>query len=165
MPETDSLTEYFAAFKLEFVEREVTPQPLMKLSIHLYVPVLSLLDTIAVLDMFGVNRCRTTVHNKLRTTDLQPADGKAPNHVALDETVIQLNNERFCVLAAVDPETNEFLHVTLHPASTIALTGRFLRYLCEKNDSSILFFINDTPWLQAALHRYNGQLRYETRVN
>lgn len=43
-------------------------------------------DTVSILDNFGVDRCRTTVHNWMRKTDLQPKDGKNPNHVALDET-------------------------------------------------------------------------------
>jgi len=93
IPEIDCLIQANGGFELEFVEREATPQPLMKLSIHLHTVGLSLSNTISVLDSFGVDRCRTTVHNWVRKADLQPEDGKSPNHVAVDETVISLHNE------------------------------------------------------------------------
>ena len=63
MPEIDRLTGPSGGFELDFVEREATPQPLMKLSIHLHAAGLSLSDTVSVLDSFGVDRCRSTVHN------------------------------------------------------------------------------------------------------
>jgi transposase-like protein len=59
-------------------------------------------------------------------TDLQPTDRKALDHVAVDETVIQLNNQRFWLYAAVGPDTNDFLHVRRFPTRTIALTKQFL---------------------------------------
>ena len=61
----------------------------MRLSIHLHAAGLSLSDTVRVLDSFGVKRARSTVHNWVQKADLQPTDGKSPNHVAIDETVIQ----------------------------------------------------------------------------
>lgn len=45
------------------MEREVIPEPMMKLGIHLRLAVLSLSDTVSVLDGLGVDRCRSTVHN------------------------------------------------------------------------------------------------------
>ena len=47
----------------------------------------------------------------MQKADLQPTAGKQPDHVALDETVIQLDAQRYRLYAAIDPETNEFLHV------------------------------------------------------
>jgi transposase-like protein len=95
MPEIDRLNGGSDWIELEFVEREATPEPLMKLSIHLHAAGVSLSDTVSVLETFGVKRCRTTVHNWMQKADLQPTDGKTPNHVAVDETVMQLNNQRF----------------------------------------------------------------------
>jgi len=166
MPETDRLTTFSGGFELDVVEREATPPPLMKLSIHLHAASLSLSDTISVLDRLGVDRCRTTVHNWVRKADIEPVDDKSPNHVALDETVIQLNNERYWLLAAVDPATIEFLHVRLHPACTIGLTERFLSELREKHDvADALFLVDGAPWLQAALHRYNLRFQHVTHGN
>lgn len=46
-----------------FVEHEATPQLLMKLSIQLHLAGLSLLNTVLFLEIFGVQRVRSTVHN------------------------------------------------------------------------------------------------------
>lgn len=67
----------------------------MKLSIQLHAARSSLSDTVPVLENFGVQRARSTVHNWVQKADLQPTDGKNPNHVALDETVIHLNDQRY----------------------------------------------------------------------
>jgi len=53
----------------------------------------------------GVERCRSTVHNWVQKAELQPTGGVDPDHVALDETVIQLNAEQYWLYTAVDPDT------------------------------------------------------------
>ena len=45
-----------------------------------------------------------------------------PDHIAVDETIIQVNDERRWLYAAVDPETNKFLHVRLFPTRMTQLT-------------------------------------------
>jgi transposase-like protein len=94
----------------------------------------------------GVERCRSTVHNWVQKADLQPTDGVDPNHVAVDETVIQLNAERYWLYAAVDPNTNRLLHVRLYPTRTQALTEMFLSELREKHlvDNAV-FFVDGSP--------------------
>ena len=47
----------------------------------------------------------------------------------LTRTVIQVNDERRWLYAAVDPETNEFPHVRLFPARKTQLTVLFLQEL------------------------------------
>jgi len=134
MPERTSLTASSPEIKLDFVEREATPRELMRLSIQLHLRGLSLSDTVRVLERFGVERARSTVHNWVQKAELQPADGKSPDHVAVDETVIKLTDERYWLFAAVDPATNEFLHVRLFPTRNAGLTGIFLAELGEKHD-------------------------------
>jgi transposase-like protein len=65
----------------------------------------------------------------VQNADLQPTSNAAPDHIAVDETVIQVNDERRWLYAAVDPETNEFPHVRLFPTRTTRLTVLFLREL------------------------------------
>ncbi|WP_042661832.1 IS6 family transposase [Haloferax sp. ATB1] len=163
MPEIDRLDGPSNRIELDFVEKEETPQPLMKLSIELHAAGLSLSDTVSVLDEFGVDRARSTVHNWVQKADLQPSGGKAPDQVAVDETVIQLDDQQFWLYAAVDPETNEFLHLKLYPARTTALTQSFLADLCEKHDvEDAVFLVDRGPWLHAALHRLGLTFRHET---
>ena len=93
----------------------------MKLSIQLHLSDLSLSNTVRVLEVFGVQRARSTVHNWVYKADLQPESGKNPDHVAVDETVIQLNNEQYWLYAAVDPATNELLHTSLETTTNTVI--------------------------------------------
>jgi len=74
----------------------------MKLSIQLHLAGLSLSNTVSILKIFGVQRARSAIHNWVHKADLQPTDGREPNHVAVDETVIRLDDEplRFQTVSA-----------------------------------------------------------------
>ena len=162
MPEFSRLMLPSSDIQLEFVEREQTPRELMRLSIHLHLGGLLLSDTVNVLERFGVDRARSTVHNWMQKAELQPADGKSPDHVAVDETVIQLTDERYWLFAAVDPETNEFLHVRLFPTRNTELTEIFLAELSEKHDvDDAVFLVDSADWLKAALDRRCYEFWYE----
>jgi len=50
-------------FESDFLEREATPEPAMKLSIRLYLAVSSISYTVSITDILGVGRCHSTVHN------------------------------------------------------------------------------------------------------
>ena len=148
MPEISRLSGDNDWIELDFVERQRTPEFAMRLSIQMYLASLSLSNTISILDSLGVERCRSTVHNWVQKADLQPTDGADPDHVAVDETVIQLNDERFWLYAAVDPETNRLLHVKLSPTRNQATTEMFLSELREKYlVDDALFLVDSAPWL------------------
>lgn len=51
------------------------------------------------------------MHDWLQKADLQSTNKAAPNHVALDETVIRINDHQYLLSAAIDPATNKFLHM------------------------------------------------------
>jgi len=115
MPENARHSGCLDEINLEFVEREATPKLLMKLSIQLHLAGLSLSNTVSFLEEFGVGQVRSTVHNWVYKSNLQPKSGRNPNHVAVDETVIRLKDEQYWLYAAVDPETNDLLHTRLEP--------------------------------------------------
>jgi transposase-like protein len=166
MPENASLSGNLDQFDLDFVEREATPRQLMKLSIQLHLAGLSLSNTVSVLEIFGVQRARSTVHNWVHKADLQPKDGQSPGHAAVDETVIQLNDEQYWLYAAVDPETNKLLHTKLRPTTTKVLAHSFLTELDEKHDvDDAVFLVDGSKSLQAACHRHRFDFRYEKHGN
>ena len=134
MPENASLSGSLDQIELDFVEREATPRLLMKLSIQLHLAGLSLSNTVSILEIFGVERARSTIHNWVHKADLQPEEGQSPDHVAVDETVIRLNNEQYWLYAAVDPETNKLLHTKLETTRTNVIAYSFFRELREKHD-------------------------------
>ena len=152
--------------ELDFLEREATPEPAMKLGIRLHLAELSLADTVLILESLGVDRYRITVHRWVQKADLQPTDGANPNHVAVDETVIQLNSERYWLYAAVDPNTNRLLHVWLSPTRTSTVSSMFLSELHEKHQvDDAVFLVDGAPWLQAACHRHGLRFQHVTHEN
>ncbi|WP_276256326.1 DDE-type integrase/transposase/recombinase [Halomontanus rarus] len=86
--------------------------------------------------------------------------------VALDETAIQLADQRDWLGATVDPETNEFPHITLCSTRTTALTEMVLRELREKhNVEDAVFLVDSAPWLKATPHYLGHRFRYEKHGN
>lgn len=92
-------------FEGGFVERESTPESGMKLGIRLLLAGLSHSEIISILDRFGVDRSRSTVHYWIKKADLQVIDGADLDHVVVDETVIQLDDDRYRLFAAIDSAT------------------------------------------------------------
>lgn len=166
MPEIALLIGGSDCFELDLLEREATPEPTMKLSIRLHLAKLSLSNTVLIIHMLDVDCCRSTLHNWVQKADLQPLDGANPDHVAVDETVVQLNDGRFWLYAAVGSDTNRLLRVKLAPARNQAITEMFLAELCDKHlVADAVFLVDSAPWLQAALHRHSLDYRYETHGN
>jgi len=152
--------------ELEFVERERTPSELMRLGIRLHLAGLSLSNTVSELEKFGVQRSRKAVHDWVHKADLQPSSDASPDHVAVDETVIRVDGQRYWLYAAVDPDTNRFLHVRLFSTTTTALTEIFLRELREKHDvENAVFLVDGAQHLQTALHRAGLRFRMERHGN
>ena len=146
---------------LDFVERERTPESAMKLGIQMHLAGLSLSNTISILDELGVNRSRKAVHDWVHKANLQPTNGNAPNQVAVDETVIRIDNQQYWLYAAADPDTNELLHLRLFTVTTTALTEIFLRELRQKHDvEDAVFLVDGATHLHAALQR--AGLRFQT---
>jgi putative transposase len=146
---------------LGFVERERTPEPAMKLGIQMHLAGLSLLDPISILEKLGVQRSRKAVHDWVHKADIQPVSDKSPTHVAVDETVIRINDQQFWLYATVNPTTNEILHGRLFTTTTTALTERFLQELQQNPDvDDAVFLVDGANHLQAALQRTG--LRFQT---
>jgi transposase-like protein len=100
--------------------------------------------------------------------------------VAVDETVIRLNNDQYWLFAAVGPETNELLHTELEPTTINVLAHKFLAELREKHDVddvsrnlrflmceldlclvNAVFLIDGSHSLKDACSRYGLDLRVE----
>jgi transposase-like protein len=138
----------------------------MTLGIRLHLAGLSPSNTISIVERLGVERCRSTVHNWVQKADLQPTAGASPDHVAVDEPVIQLDDDRYWLYAAVEPATNRLLHVRLVPTRTQALTEMVLSELREKHQvDDAAFLVDGVPWLQAACHRLGLRFHHVTHGN
>ncbi|GAB7011539.1 hypothetical protein JCM31271_34820 [Halorubrum trueperi] len=116
MSEYNRLTGSTEYIDLGFVERERTPHEIIETGIQLHFAGISLSNTKQYLERLGVDRSRTAIHNWIQKADLQPANGASPNRVAVDETAIQIDSDRFWLYATVDSLTNEFPTVTYFPS-------------------------------------------------
>jgi len=162
MPKNDRLNGCLDEIELGFVEREATPRLLMKLGIQLHLAGLSLSNTVSILEIFGVKRARSTVHNWVHKAELQPESDQNPDHVAVDETVIRLNDEQYWLYAAVDPETSELLYTTLEPTTNKVIAHAFFAELREKHDvDDAVFLIDGSHSLKDACRRHSLDFRYE----
>jgi len=161
MPEIARLSGSRDWIDLDFVERKRTPERAMKLGIQMHMAGLSLSNTISILYNLGVKRSQKAVHDWVQKADLQPVSGKSPNQVAVDETVIRINNQQFWLYAATNPQTNEILHLRLFSTTTTALTEIFLKELQQKHDvETAVFLVDGAKHLRAALQRFG--LRFQT---
>jgi putative transposase len=143
MAELDRLSESTEWIDLEFVERERTPREIIEKGIRYHLAGLSLSNTVTLLEDLGVKRSRVAVHNWVQKADLQPADGESPDRVAVDQKAIRINDEQYWLYAAIDPETNRFLHLRLFPTYTIPIAREFLTELLEKHDVKDAVFLVD----------------------
>jgi putative transposase len=76
MPENTRLGGSVDQIDLEFVEHQATPRLLMKLGIQLHLAGLSLSNTVSLLDIFIVQRARSTVHNWVHKAHLRRCSDK-----------------------------------------------------------------------------------------
>lgn len=154
MPEIARLSGTSDWIDLGFVERERTSEPAMALGIQSHVAGLSLSHIVDLLASLGVDRSQKAIHDWVQKADLQPELGKSPNQIALDETVIRINDQQLWLYAAGDPATNKLFHVWLFSTTTTALTEIFLRELQQKHDvETAEFLVDGAQHLQTALQR------------
>jgi transposase-like protein len=80
--------------------------------------------------------------------------------------VIQLNNEQYWLYTAVDPETNEVLHITLEPTTNKIIAYAFFAEPREKhNVDDAAFLIDDSHSLRDARRRHSLGFRHEYHGN
>lgn len=60
----------------------------MELGIQLHLTGLSPVKTVFILDILGIHRARSTVHNWVHKADLQLVPGQNPDQITVDEMMI-----------------------------------------------------------------------------
>lgn len=124
MSKSGRLAGFRTSLELDFVEREATPKPAMKLGIHLHAVGLLLSGNISVLAGLGVDRCRSTIHKYMQEASSRSTDSKSLNHVALDETVIQFNDQDSdCTPLSILRLTNSSTSDSIRPEASSLSNG------------------------------------------
>ena len=102
----------------------------------------------------------------MQGADLRPTSDAAPDYIAVDETVIQVSDERHWPYVAVDPETNEFPHVRLFSTRATQSTVSFSRELqriVPATHATIL--VDNAHRLKAALSRLGRRFQMSRHGN
>lgn len=100
----------------------------------------------------------------MQKAGLQPTEGKSPDHIPVNETVIQVDAQRYWLYAAADPVTNEFLHAKLGTMQNLGLSKIFFWELRERQDiSDNGFLVDGAPWVEETFRRYGFRFQHETR--
>lgn len=104
--------------------------------------------------------------NRVHNAKLQPSPSRHLDHVAVEETVIRLNDEQYWPYPAVDTESNELLYAEFEPATNKAIADSFFQKLSEKHDiSDAMFLAAGDVSLSYACHRYGLDFRYQYHEN
>jgi putative transposase len=86
---------------------------------------------------------------------------KNPNHDAVNETVIRINNQQFWLYAAADPKTTGLLHKKLEPPKSRIIAHAFVTEVREKHDiDDAVFLIDGSLSLKDACSRQSLDFRY-----
>jgi transposase-like protein len=113
---------------------------------------MSLRDASQHLELLGVKRSHVAIHDWVHNADLQPISTVTADQVVVDEKLIRVNGEDHWLYGAVDPKTNEIIHLSLFPSTTKQTTRWFLEELhrqCRLNDS--VFLVDGASYLGSVL--------------
>jgi putative transposase len=96
----------------------------------------------------GVQRSHVAIRDWVQKADLQPISTVSADQIAVDEKVIRVNDDDYWLYGAVDPETNEVLHLGLFSTTTKQTTRWFLAELHQRYQlDSVEFLVDDADYL------------------
>ncbi|MFC7010031.1 IS6 family transposase [Halalkalicoccus salilacus] len=160
----EPLTISLESSPLECWGDESTASALRALAVRLHLTGISLRETAAVLEQFGVTRSYQAVFQWIhRVAEQAPDPSRARlRRVAVDETVVTIGTEQQWLYAAIDIETKLMLGVRIFDRRGTDPAAAFLGQLAEKHDLSKTTFLVDGMSYLTALARCDlrGHLDY-----
>src|SRR6056297_1235532 len=148
-------------------ENERTPTPVRRFGVRLHSAGLSIRETVAILDLLGVDRSHGAVWNWVHTLSEAQSDPPTaePSRVAVDEKQIKVDGEKKWLFAAIDTDSKLLLKVDVYSRRGTDPAAAFLHRLTEKHDVADTEFLVDSGGYLTALfrHELSGQLNYTDR--
>jgi len=152
MLDPERLSECITWIDLSFVERKRTPEWAIQVGIRCHLAGMSTRDASQHLEELGVQRSHVAIHNWVHKANLQPISTVTADQLAVDEKMIRLHGQDHWLYGAVDPNTNEILHVSLFPTTTKQTTRWFLDELHRRYQlDDVLFLVDDANYLGPVL--------------
>ena len=138
-PKTVCLRGSIGWIDFEFGHLERTPCELMPLGIRLHIEPITVKYSLEEIEIW----CRTKSKSRPRLASQSRSSicrGAETAKVALDETVILIDDQQYWLSAAVNPATIRFLHVRLYSTPNTALTEMFLANSWRTTTSKTAYF-------------------------
>lgn len=153
MPEIERLGDAIDWIDLSSVERRRTPNWEIYEAIQYHLGGMSLRDVSRHLEKWGIDRSHVAVHNWVHKADLQPESSVTADQLAIDEKMIRIGGLEYWLYDAVDPATNELIHVRLFPTTNKQTTHWFLDDLhrCTRLDG-VTILVDDADYLVEVLN-------------
>jgi len=148
-------------------ENERTPTPVRRFGVCLHTAGLSIRETVAILELLGVDRSHGAVWNWVHTLSEAQSDPPTaqPSRVAVDEKQIEVDGEKKWLYAAVDVDSKLVLEADVFSRRRTDPAAAFLHRLAEKHDVADTEFLVDAGGYLTALSRHDlsGRLDYRIR--
>jgi len=161
------LTETVETPSIECRDDESTVSTLRALAVRLHSAGVSLRETAAALESFGISRSYQAVFQWVHRVGEKAPDPPtaSPSRVAVDETAIQVGREQCWVYAAIDVDSKLLLGVRVSRWRGTRPASAFLSELKGRHDlSEAEFLVDDMGYLTAlAQTDLGGHLNYVTR--
>jgi hypothetical protein len=152
MTEIERLSEGIAWIDLSFMERDRTPRWAIEEGIRCHLTGMSLREVSKFLEQYGIKRSHVAIHNWVNKADLQPISTVSEDQLAVDEKMSRLHGQQFWLYGAVDPQTNEILHISLYPTANKQTTRWFLTELHRRYQlDDVEFLVDDADYLGPVL--------------
>jgi len=134
MAAQELFTVFLEPNPLECWDDESTASALRALAVRLHSTGISLRETAAALEQFGMTRSHQAVwqwvHRIAKTVPDPPT--ATPSRVAVDETAVKIDTEQHWLYAAIDVETKLLLGAVVSERRGTDPTAEFLGQLAEK---------------------------------
>jgi len=163
----DLLSETLETDSQDVWENERTPTSVRRFGVRLHTAGLSIRETVAILDLLGVDRSHGAVWNWVHTLSEAQSDPPTaePSRVAVDEKQITVDGEKKWLYAAIDIESRLLLEIDVFSRRGTDPAAAFLHRLTEKHDVADTEFLVDAAGYLTALARreLSGQLNHRDR--
>jgi len=112
----DLLSETVDEDSQDVWENARTPTPVRRFGVRLHAAGLSIRETVAILELLGVDRSHGAVWNWVHTLSEAQCDPRtaSPSRVAVDEKQIEVAGENKWLYAAIDTESKLLLELDVY---------------------------------------------------
>ncbi len=148
--------------ELKLFERNKIPLEIKILGIAIYIQTSSVRKTAKILSEFH-SVSKSAVHKWIKKFEERlpiSTERKPRKIIAIDETIVKANGEKYYIYAAIDIEKNELILMRVYPSRNYLTTKLFiaevLKYCKPK------FVVDKASWLIKALKSLGLEYEHET---